>query len=132
MNRPEPRWDRTYAYGTQGECIIDDTIQGLANGQLAREDKRKTYLDANLYIEIEQNPMACGRWRDSGLRTTEADMWCYLIHDTGAVFILPVPMLRRAVAKAERLHTKLTEVKGENPTRGYLLPVDTIIRWGSE
>ncbi len=132
MNRPEPRWDRDYAYGVQGELINDDTIQGLAAGQLRREDKRKSYLDDRLFIEVEQNPMSCGRWRDSGLRTTEADVWCWAIHDTGAMFVLPVPMLRRAVAKAESHGMRPDKgPKGANPTRGYLLPVDTIIRWGA-
>jgi hypothetical protein len=132
MSRPEPRFDRDYAYGVQGELLVDDLIAGLASGQLRREDKRKTYLDARLYIEVEQNPLACGRWRDSGLATTTADVWTYTVHDTGAVFVLPVAMLRRAVEHAQRHGVRpCPGPKGENPTRGYLLPVDEIVRWGS-
>lgn len=131
--RPQPDWDRDLAYGIQGEFLMDNLLDMLHSRQLTREDKRKRRLDGHLYIEVEQNPLSCGRWRPSGLATTKADVWTYTIHETGAVILLPVDMLRRAVAAAERFHVRLTPggSDGDNPTRGYVLPIDEVIRWGT-
>lgn len=132
-SRPQPDWDRDYAYGVQGELNMDNMLELLHSGQLAREDKRKRRLDAKLYIEVEQNPLDCGRWRPSGLATTKADVWTYTIHESGVVILFPVDMLRRAVEAAQRFKVPLTKgaFDGSNPTRGYLLDMNVIMRWGT-
>lgn len=131
MSPPESRWDRDYAYGVQGELAIDDMLDQLARRQLTREDKRKRRLDAQLYIEVEQNPLDCGRWRPSGLATTDADVWTFRVGDQSIVFVFGVDVLKRAVEHARYLNVAMHSVGGDNPTRGYLLPVERIVRWGA-
>ena len=130
MSQPEPRWDRDYAYGVQGELAVDDMLDQLARRQLTREDKRKRRLDAMLYIEVEQNPWNRGTWKPSGIEVTESDVWTYKVDDAQVVFVFEVAVLRRAVAEARRRNVSHHCCGGSNPTRGYLLPVGKIIEWG--
>lgn len=131
MNRPEPRFDRDYAYGVQGELFVDDYIKAIAEKRLRREDKTKTRHDAAFYVETEQNPWSAGRWRPSGIYTSEADVWVFNVDNTGTLLVVRRDVVLRAVEKARELGVKLSETKGDNPTRGYTLPLAKIIEWGN-
>ena len=126
MSQPEPRWDRDYAYGVNGELAVDELRK-----QLTREDKRKRRHDSQLYIEVEQNPFSSGNWRPSGIETTEADIWTFTVDDSDIVFVFGADVLRRAVAEARRRKVMQHYTPGSNPTRGYLLPVEQIVKWGA-
>ena len=127
MNGYEPRFDRDYAYGHQGELLVADMLQALKDGHGRVETKTKRRLDDRIYVEIEQDPGGTDdRWKDSGLTVTEAEWWAYSINNTGMVIFIPTDLLRWARAQgAGRL---VTTTEGDNPTRGWLFRLAWLIQ----
>lgn len=121
----EPRWDLDYAYGRQGEPIFDGFLRAMADGQLAVEVKRRRRLDPKLYVELEHDPGRRGRFVPSGLSTTQADYWVFVARDTGVHLCIPVGLLRRSVDV--RLGRTAAETDGDNPTRGRLITLTSLL-----
>lgn len=129
MSGYEPRFDRDYMFGLQGELLVEDVLDQVARGHARVEVKRSRFYDTTLYVELEQNAHRRGRWKPSGLRVTDSEYWAFV--KPGGVFTLvPVALLTRAVE--ERLLRGQSLVTGgddgDNPTRGLLIPLDALIR----
>ena len=115
----EPRFDRDYAYGRQGELLVGDMLAALRDGQGRVEIKRKRRLDPQIYVELEQDPGGTGlRWKPSGLNVTDAEWWAYDVGGTGLAIFLPTGLLRWAVGTDGG--TPKRETDGDNPTHGRL------------
>jgi hypothetical protein len=112
----EPRWDVDRAYGEQGERALRNV---LALTEDRFEVKRKRRHDDGLYIELEQDRGPTGQWKASGLRTSQADYFVYLVDNTGIMLFLPTGLLRRAVTRG--LGRPAREYNGDCPTRGRLI-----------
>ena len=125
MNTAEPRFDRDLAYGQQGELLIEDYLSWIAKGNGQVEVKKKRRLDLEFYVETECDKGRTGVYEPSGINVTTADMWAFVIGDTGMAFCLPTGLLRKAVQdKAARI---VSENDGSCPTRGKLVNIGTII-----
>jgi hypothetical protein len=75
----------------------------------------------NHYAEYAQRGRG-GRWRDSGIRTTRSDYWAVALPD-GTVALVPIDKMRSLVERAiDEGHT-VTMARGDNPTRGALVPL---------
>jgi hypothetical protein len=120
----EPRWDGDRLWGEQGEQYI----RGL-NGR-PWEAKRKRRLDGWIYVETEQDPGRRGQWKPSGIITSEADNWVYLIGETGIATFLPIDLLRWAIQQG--YGKDCAETDGDNPTRGKLLRIEHLIHLSKE
>ena len=114
-----PDWDIDLAFGEEGEQLVR-TILGLAAEQL--EVKRKRCIDTKFYVEVAHSPGATGNYKPSGINTTRATYWAYVVGDTGIVFIVPTGLLKDAARGALRVE----EYDGDNPTKGRLVSVDEI------
>lgn len=126
----EPRFDRDYRYGRQGELLVADLLTALAGGQGRVEVKRKRRLDSWLYVELMQDPGGTGtRWKDSGLNVTESEWWAHDVADTGVVIFLPTDFLRWVIRRTDHGHPR-EETDGNNPTRGRLLRVGWLLDVG--
>ena len=117
--KAEPRFDRDLAYGRQGELQINEFYEWIANGDGRVETKKKRYLDHKLYIETEKDPDGTGIYRPGGINETAADVWCFVIGDTGIHVAIPTPLLREALADPSS--RPVEERDGSCPTRGYLI-----------
>lgn len=125
----EPKFDRDYLFGVQGELLVADVLDQVARGHARVEAKRSRFYDTTLYVELEQNARRRGTWAPSGLRVTDSEYWAFI--KPGGVFVLvPTALLTRAVE--ERLLRGAPMVlggdRGDNPTRGLLIPLDALIR----
>jgi hypothetical protein len=67
-----------------------------------------------------------GRWRDSGVRTTESDYWTVALADGTAVMV-PIAKMRRLVERAIDAGHTVTMTRGDNPTRGALVPLAKLV-----
>lgn len=128
----KPEFDIDYRYGREGEQFVLDFLDGFvqAVGRLTVEVKRDgRYMDTgNLYLEVE-----CKRrdgWQDSGIRTSTADMWSFVLGDL-VVIAVPTRVLRQIVEyawqSADRLGKPMfraEEKDGKNPTRGVRLQLN--------
>lgn len=121
----EPRFDLDYAYGRQGELLVGDYLAQLANGQSQIEVKRKSYVDANFYVETECDKGRTGTFHPSGLSTSEAETWAFVIADTRIVLLVPCELLRKAVAHKSAIRKE--EKDGSCPTHGFLINIGLLL-----
>jgi hypothetical protein len=116
-----PEWDIDRRYGEHGEKIVS-RILDLDAAQI--EVKRKRKSDDKFYVEIAQDPGATGSYKPSGINTTRASHWAFVIGETGAVVLIPTPLLR-AACHISGAH--VAETDGTNPTQGCLLSLAEIV-----
>lgn len=110
----EPRWDIDLAYGEDGEATVADLLGASA----ARvEVKRKRRRDFKFYVETAQSPLANDAYQPSGINTSEADYWAFVIADTGIIVCVPRERLRAVAVSAPQVE----ERDGDNPTKGRLV-----------
>jgi hypothetical protein len=79
----------------------------------------------NHYAEYAQRGRG-GRWRDSGIRTTRSNYWAVALPD-GTVAFVPVAKMRRLVERAIDAGHVVTMRRGDNPTRGALVPLSRLV-----
>ena len=125
-----PAFDLDLPYGAAGEELARSVLGWVLNGHARVEVKRKRRVDGLLYVELMQDPGGTGtRWRQSGLNTTEADLWAYVVADTGVLIVLPTDLLRWAVrTDAGR---PCAETDGDNPTQGRLFHIAWLMQAAS-
>jgi hypothetical protein len=122
----EPRFDLDLQRGKVQETLVRRLVSNDAD-HLAVEVKGdyRAATSGNHYVEIEQQGRN-GRWRDSGIRTTEADYWAVALSD-GTVVFVPTPKVR-ALAEAAIDAGNWREMdRGDNPTRGALVPLSKLV-----
>lgn len=126
----EPRFDLDYTFGVQGELLVADVLSQIADGQVRREVKTSRFPDTNLFVELEQNARSCGVWTPSGLNTSDSEYWAFV--KPGGVFVLvPAPLLRWE-AQRRIGRQPLKNVGGDNPTRGLLIPLQSLLDRAAE
>lgn len=89
----EPDFDIDRSYGEEGENLVR-AVLGLASDRI--EVKRKRFIDDEFYVETAQAPRR-GYIKPSGIQTTKATYWAYVIGDTGVIVLVPTERLRRTV-----------------------------------
>lgn len=111
----DPNWDIDLRFGKEGEQFVLDLLSIDAE---TVEIKRKRYLDFRFYVETHQLPDRATEYQPSGIQTTKADYWAYVIGETGVVVFVPTEHLKRAARNAPK---KRGGERGDNPTRGRLV-----------
>lgn len=118
-NRNEPRFDLDLPYGKQGELQISEFLDWIATGNGRVEVKRKRYLDHRLYVETHCDKGRTGTYRPSGITTTTAHVWVFVIGDTGIHVAIPIDLLRFMLSDPSSRPRE--ERDGDCPTRGMLI-----------
>ena len=131
--RYEPRWDLDRQLGEQAEAYVAEMFGWLCDGdnRLHVEAKHKRYDDDYFYVELMQCPRG-GPWRQSGLNTTESELWAVSIADSGCVIFLPVPLLRAVIRADPMIGTAKSERDGDNPTEGRLLRLVNVLNYARQ
>jgi len=123
----KPGWDIDLGFGQQGEIIVLDIIQSIANGSIRCEVKRDRQFQktGRLYVEQEQNARNRGVWKPSGLSTSTATVWAFLVNDGQGLIVVDTPWLKRAVMEAAKHKSNHCEERdGDNPTRGVCIELN--------
>jgi hypothetical protein len=120
----QPQWDIDLKHGLYGESIVKDVLL-LGDGEIEVKTDRKARSTGNLYIETH-----CRRrdgWHPSGISTSEASVWFFIIgpEDKLMVGISAAALRREAVRFAARV---AEETDGSHPTRGVLVPLAALVR----
>lgn len=113
----DPRFDLDLAYGQQGELFVADIRDGLRDGTVEVKRDGQFARTGNLYVEFEC--LRQGRYRPSGLTTTEAKVWVFVLGDTPACLCIATELLR-AWVRLEGFPV-VDCARGSHPTRGWLL-----------
>lgn len=127
MNGSGPAFDFDLAYGEDGERRAASVLGWLLDGDARVEVKTKRRTDDWLYVETEQDPGGTGTlWRPSGIATTEAPHWAYVVAETGILIVVPARALRWSVTNGVGRDKECRD--GDNPTRGQLLRFARILQ----
>jgi hypothetical protein len=115
---PKPNFQADLAHGEAGEAVVREFMAQLSLG--AVEVKTDRWRNGRMVVETQQRyPHG---WRPSGLNVTQATWWVYQYHLDGAFVIVAVDRLKRYLrVNYERLERREFGLRGDNPTRGYLL-----------
>lgn len=127
MTTREPRWDRDWEIGRQGEVFCEDVLKALLAGA---PYEVKTDLRAadtgRIYVEYECRRN--GSWQPSGIRTTNSEYWQFVLGGRAPLIIPTFVLLalsRRAWIEGHRVECR----DGSHPTRGVCIPLDKLPRW---
>lgn len=114
----QPDFDIDFRYGHEGERWTEGFIEQLQRGTI--EVKRKSRIDDQFYVEYEC--FRQDRWQPSGIQTTKAEFWVFLIHDSGMAFVVETRLLRGAFERLRyQQHRHKSELDGSHPTHGLLI-----------
>ncbi len=123
----EPRWDLELAKGHAAELHTLQLLTGMALGTVEVKQDARAASTGNLFVEYQ-----CGRrdgtWRPSGIATTEADAWAFLLPPAPLLLVIPTaPLLVIARAAHAAGNTATTNKQGDLPTRGALIPLADLL-----
>ena len=96
-------------------------LAALEVGSIEVKRDSKALETGNLYIEYECWKNTTKRFEPSGLRTTEADWWCFAFNEWEMVLAVKTPRLKRLAAQARADGHTVTSDRGANPSKGILL-----------
>jgi hypothetical protein len=111
----EPRFDLDAEYGHQGEMFVRDVVAGMAEGTIEVKRDRRWVDTGNLYIERQCKRM--GEYRPSRIETTAAELWAFVLGDTGCMLVVPTDVLRSEIRHGGHAE----ETDGSHPTKGSLV-----------
>lgn len=117
----EPRWDIDYEVGRQGEMFVRNLIESVSKDSVEVKTDEKAVDTNRIYVETEC--LYRGVYRPSGVMTSQADYYAYVLGRALTLFI-PTDVLRTVVTKCG----SASEMKrGSHPTRGFLVPIAQLI-----
>jgi hypothetical protein len=126
MNKCEPAFDRDLSYGEQGELLVDNFLEWIARGNGRVEVKRKRRIDFELYVETSCDKGRKGFYKPSGINLTKADVWVFIVHETGIAIFIPTPLLKEFLFHCSVRDKE--ERDGSCPTKGKLVNLAALFR----
>jgi hypothetical protein len=112
-------FDLDLSIGHEGETLVNELLTGGKTVEVKRD--LKWHITGNVYIEV-QCQSRTGNWYDSGLTTTKAAYWAFVLQD--AVFMIKTDTLIQTVKNKGR---KITCNIEPNPSRGYLITIEDLL-----
>lgn len=113
-------FDLDFSYGLYGEQLVKDILTGGLTVEVKRD--RRWVETGNVYIETAFFSRATHNWVESGLMTTKADRWAFVLERL--VVIVTVIDLKNTVDKYGR---PITNDKEPNRSRGYLIKIEDLL-----
>lgn len=117
----DSNWDIDLRDGLAGESKVADL---LSLDTLEVKTDRRWHETGNIYIETEYWSREADAWVESGIRTTKATHWAYVLEE--CVIIVPTYRLREAVWEAAK---PITCNIPPNPSRGYLITPSALLEY---
>lgn len=116
---PSHDFEADLSYGELGE----ELARSIFDGTMRVEVKRKRKKDNLFYLEMEQKPRGKD-WKPSGLATTEADYFAFVVGNTEVLHFFPTFKLRALVQSGKC--KPVATFDSANPTKGYLVSLEQV------
>jgi hypothetical protein len=127
-----PDFDIDVAFGAQGELFVANIIDSLSKRGSVEVKMDARYADTgNVYVEYK-----CKRadgWNWSGIATTQAAFWAFVLGMDTFCFVVETETLKDAVRERwgnPNSHVECT--KGSHPTKGVILPVNWLADYSAK
>lgn len=120
--RPLSDFDIDLKYGRGGEAYVGDICrlltEGGADGTIEVKRDAVFVWTQRFYVEQECRSRG-GLWKPSGIATTNAAYWAFVMGSHPGFLVIETSWLKRAVdMAAQDSRNKISCDHGENPTRG--------------
>lgn len=119
FRRGQPHFDIDLKWGQEAERKIKKLFRCFVSDDPRVEVKRKSYLDLKFYIEMECDKGATGVYEPSGIQVTRAELYAFVIDDSGVYVLIPTAFVRAALSEPTSVNRAAHD--GECPTRGKLI-----------
>ena len=115
-------WDLDLRFGQEGEVMVNSLLTAPIETVEVKRDRR--WIDTgNLYIETEcwSDVLSC--WYSSGITTSKASHWSFILEDT--VLTIPTDSVRKAIAV---YGIKREMNRPEYSTKGFTITVTDLLK----
>jgi hypothetical protein len=120
----DSNWDIDLRAGLAGESKVADL---LSLDTLEVKTDRRWHETGNIYIETEYWSREQNAWIESGIRTTKATHWAYVLED--CVIIVPTYRLREMLwEKGRPIDCNIPP----NTSRGYLITPGALLEFARD
>jgi hypothetical protein len=126
----EPRFDVDYEYGHQGELFVGFVIEALKRDRVEVKRDARYSQTGNFYVEYECRRN--GHWCKSGIATSEAELWAFVLGDSGMCVVIPTQSLKELCRQRFRQRHVAAELDGSHPTKGVLVSASSLLAWAKE
>ena len=116
-----PDWDIDRARGEEAEQLVRQMRTALAVGSCEVKRDDKAARTGNVYVEREC--LTARGWMPSGIQSTKATNWVFVLYDMRVIVWMPVWLLRNIAAAGRPAECRV----GSHPTRGVVIPVDRLL-----
>jgi len=115
-------WDLDLRFGQEGEVTVNSLLKAPIETVEVKRDRR--WKDTgNLYIETECWSDALSCWYASGIATSKASHWSFILED--AVLIIPTDSVRKAITD---YGIKREMNRPEYSTKGFTITVAELLK----
>ena len=124
----EPRFDIDFAKGLIGENLVSGLPEAIQSGTVEVKTDYRAVETGNFYVETWQygKPDESDK-RLSGINTTGADFWAFVIPQTHCIYIIKTIHLKALVMKTRYKETRQPIInENTNASIGRLVPVKDI------
>lgn len=128
----EPRFDIDFAEGWQAEKWVGDIREAMKFGSIEVKCDGKASETGNVYVEYQCKKQA--GWEPSGLATSEAYLWVFVIGLNECAIVITRERLTELARRAFTYKTpdgkfpfRKEEKDGSHPTKGVVISVKKMI-----
>ena len=115
-------WDLDLRYGQEGEVFVNSLLTAPINTVEVKRDRRWKET-GNIYIETECWSDDLGHWYLSGITSTKASHWSFVLESI--VLTIPTDLIRKAIA----LYGIQREMnRPEYSTKGFTITINDLIK----
>lgn len=125
----EPRFDIDYERGSQGEMFTRSIIDAMARDRVEVKQDGRIRETGNVYLEYEC--LRRGKYVPSGLATSEAECWVFVIEGGDVLIAIPTEKLKELGRAAFKAGNVRECVVGSHPTKGVVVTVADLLGLGT-
>ena len=115
-------WDLDLRFGQEGEVFVNSLLTAPIETVEVKRDRRWKET-GNVYVETECWSDVLASWYASGISTTKASHWTWVLED--AVITFPIETIRKAIAM---YGVKREMNRSEYSTKGFTVTVNDLLQ----
>jgi hypothetical protein len=118
VGKTQKNFDIDIEYGRQGENYLLDILE---TKRIEVKTDRIAHITGNVAVEYRY------KGRPSGISTTEADYWAFLLYDMTTIIMVPTDKLK-AIAREKYKQDQITLGGDENASEMILIPINELTK----
>jgi hypothetical protein len=118
VGKTQKNFDIDIEYGRKGENHLLDILE---TKRIEVKTDRIAHITGNVAVEYKY------KGRPSGIATTEADYWAFLLHDMTTIIMVPTDKLK-AIAREKFKQDQITLGGDDNASEMILIPINELTK----